>query len=128
MTSFPLSAIGRKHPYIRLAIVFGSVARGTARFDSDIDMAVLGSAPLSSDQRKALVSDISRTTGRPVDLIDLHTVGEPLLGEILRHGRRLFGNDDDMTALVQRHVYATEDFVPGVQRMLEQRNRQWLRS
>jgi hypothetical protein len=26
-----------------------------------------------------------------VDLVDLHTVGEPLLGQILRHGKRLLG-------------------------------------
>lgn len=123
-----LSSLASNHPYLRLAIVFGSVAKGTAQFDSDIDVAVWGRTPLAQAQHNALIRDMAHLTGRPVDLIDLHRVGEPLLGQILRHGRRIFGSDQDMASLMQRHVYATEDFVPGVQHMLEQRNQQWLRS
>lgn len=63
-----------RHPEIRLAIVFGSIARGTARADSDIDLAVLASRPLLAEDKMRLIADIAAATGRPVDLVDLRTV------------------------------------------------------
>jgi len=32
-------------------------------------------------------------TGRSADLVDLRQVGEPWLGQVLRHGRRVRGSD-----------------------------------
>jgi hypothetical protein len=58
-------------------------------------------------------------------LVDLRTVGEPLLGQILKHGRVTEGEVTDLTALMQRHVYAMEDFMPYVERTLEERRRAW---
>ena len=60
-----------KHPEVELAIVFGSVARGEARRDSDVDVAVQLSTPLGADEKMELIADIAAVTGRPVDLIDL---------------------------------------------------------
>lgn len=110
-----------KHPEIELAIVFGSVARGEARRDSDIDVAVQLPAPLGTREKMQLIADIATTTGRPVDLIDLRAVGEPLLGQILKHGQQIRGEPADLASLMQRHVYAMEDFMPYVERMLEER-------
>ena len=115
-----------KHPEIDLAIVFGSLARGEARRDSDIDVAVQLPTPLDADQKMQLIADIAAMTGRPVDLIDLRTVGEPLLGQILKHGHRIRGDAIDMALLMQRHVYAMEDFMPYVERTLEERKRAWI--
>ena len=42
-------------PGIELAIVFGSVAKGCARFDSDLDIAVQSAVPLTTDDRLALI-------------------------------------------------------------------------
>ncbi|HET7266495.1 MAG TPA: nucleotidyltransferase domain-containing protein [Oleiagrimonas sp.] len=114
------------HPEIKLAIVFGSVASGRARADSDIDIAVQADKPLTAQQTTALVEDLALATGRAVDLIDLRRTGEPLLGEILRHGQRIVGSDHDLAELRLRHVYFNEDFMPYVRRMLEERNRRWL--
>lgn len=114
------------HPDIKLAIVFGSVARDQARRDSDIDIAVQADRPLSAERRVELVEDLALATGRPVDLVDLTTVGVPLLGEIIRHGRRIFGNADDYAEAALRNIYLNEDFLPYVKRTLEERNRRWL--
>ncbi len=116
-----------KHPYLRLAIVFGSVARGGARRDSDVDVAVQADHALTADQKQGLIEDIGLATGRPVDLVDLKTAGIPLLGEILRHGIRLFGNDDDYARAALRNIGLNEDLGPAVQAVLDERNRQWLR-
>lgn len=115
-----------EHPEIELAIVFGSVARGEAHGESDVDVAVQLSAPLDADKKMQLIADIAATTGRPIDLIDLRTVGEPLLGQILKHGQRIRGEAADLAPLMQRHVYAMEDFMPYVQRTLEERRRTWI--
>ena len=45
-----------------------------------MDVAILASSPLDIAYRIRLIEEISVATGRPVDLIDLATVGEPLLG------------------------------------------------
>ena len=109
--------------------MFGSVARGQARRDSDIDIgtAVQADHRLSADEKIRLIEDIALATGHPVDLVDLSTVGVPLLGEIIRHGQRILGNADDYAGLALRNIYLNEDFMPYVRRTLEERNRQWLR-
>lgn len=115
-----------RHPDIELAIVFGSVARGEARRDSDLDIAIRKGAPLNASEKIQLTAELAAVTGRPVDLIDLHTVGEPLLGQILKHGRMIRGNTAGMTRLMQQHVYAMEDFVPYVERTLAERRHAWI--
>lgn len=114
------------HQDIELAIVFGSVASGNARRDSDIDVAIQGAAILGADEKMRLVAELAAATGRPVDLIDLRTAGEPLLGQILKHGRMIRGDAADRAALMQRHVYAMEDFMPYVERTLQERRRAWI--
>ena len=121
-----LTAALAHHPDIELAIVFGSVARGEARHDSDVDVAVRKAAPLDVDEKIQLIAELATATGRPVDLIDLRTVGEPLLGQILKHGRMIRGEATDRAALMQQHVYAMEDFMPYVDRTLEERRRAWI--
>lgn len=116
-----------RYPQIELAYVFGSVARGTARPDSDIDVAVQAAQPPATTARMQWIEALALATGRPVDLIDLRTTGEPLLGQILKHGVRIIGNDAAHAELVLRHLYAMEDFVPYVRRMLEERKRSWIR-
>lgn len=109
-----------------LAFVFGSVASGTARVDSDLDIAVQAAQVLSASQKMALIGDLADATGRPVDLVDLRTVGEPLLGQILSHGRRLLGDTDAHGCLLSRHLIDAADFLPYAQRILDERRRAWI--
>jgi predicted nucleotidyltransferase len=55
------------------ATVFGSVARGQALSDSDIDVAVSFGKPMSSDLRMAVLGIVADVSGRSVDLIDLES-------------------------------------------------------
>jgi len=112
-------------PDVRLAIVFGSVARGQARADSDIDIAIKADRPLRAERKMALIEGIAHLTGRPVDLVDLARIGEPLRGEVLK-GHRLFGSDDAWAEQMLRHIYDNEDFVPHVRRLLAERRKRWL--
>ena len=85
------NALLARHGELELAILFGSLAAGTARGDSDVDLAVSAGRPLTEAERLALIADIAEATGRPVDLVDLVEAGEPLLGRVLKNGRRLLG-------------------------------------
>lgn len=53
------------------ATLFGSVSRGTARGDSDIDVAVSFGKPMTADLRMAMTGLIAEVAGRSVDLVDL---------------------------------------------------------
>lgn len=112
------------HGGIQLAILFGSLASNTERTDSDIDIAVQASQPLAIEARMQLIEKIAGLTGRPVDLIDLRTAGEPLLGEILR-GQRLLGSDEHHARLLTRHLLDAADFLPLQQRILKERRDAW---
>ncbi len=65
------------------ATVFGSVARGQARKDSDIDVAVSFGRPMSADLRMAMTGIIAEACGRSVDLVDLETAQGLILARAL---------------------------------------------
>lgn len=65
---------------LHLAILFGSRARGRARPDSDVDLAVQG----ENLDFLALAHDLSLATRHEVDVVDLTRVGYPLLNAIAR--------------------------------------------
>lgn len=116
-------------PHIELALLFGSVARGDERAQSDLDIAVGARRALSAAQKIALIEALAERTGRPidpVDLVDLRTVGEPLLGQILRHGRRLLGSDTAYGQLISRHLFDQADFMPYHARILAERRAAWI--
>jgi predicted nucleotidyltransferase len=113
-------------PGIRLVMLFGSLAKGSATPDSDLDLAVDLGHRLEPDEKKALIEALALATGRPVDLVDLRTAGEPLLTQILRHGQLLHGSVSDYASLLSRHLIDNADFAPYRNRILSERRRQWI--
>lgn len=116
----------KTQPSIRLAILFGSLAASRGREDSDLDVAVDVGRCLTSDEKLALTTELAERTGRPVDLVDLYTVGEPFLGQILRHGKRLMGTGTCYAGLLRRHLFDQADFLPYRSRILAERRRAWI--
>lgn len=112
---------------VQLAILFGSCAEGKATSASDLDLAVQADKPLGAELTIQLISELAEELGRPVDLIDLRTAGEPLLGEVLK-GRRLLGSDTSFASLITRHLLDSADFLPYRERILSERRRQWTAS
>ena len=123
-----LKQLFQQRSEIKLAILFGSIAMKKERYDSDIDIAVDMGHPMTAEERTNLIDEISSLTARPVDLIDLTKVGEPLLGQILKKGRRFVGSDDAYAALLSRHLIDQADFMPFRNRILEERRRAWIDS
>ena len=113
-------------PQLRLVVLFGSVAAGTATAESDLDVAVAADHPLTVEERISLINALAERFGRPVDLIDLSVASEPLLGQILRHGRRILGSDTLYGELISRHVFEQADFMPYRTRLLAERRMAWI--
>ena len=121
-----IRAVLTRHPGIRLAILFGSMVTGRARRDSDVDLALAAERPLKMDEKMVLTADLAEATGRPIDLIDLHAVGAPLLGQIIKRGRRVLGTDERYAELIKRHLFEEADFMPYYRRMLGERRAAWI--
>ena len=118
-----------KHVLVQLptlVLVFGSVAQGRERADSDLDIAVAARQPLILVERMNIIAALAEQTGRPVDLIDLYGVADPLLGQIVRHGRRLLGSDSEYGNLISKHLFEQADFMPYRNRVLTERRAAWI--
>lgn len=126
--SFPeIASVLAGCPVVGLAMVYGSVARGEAGPGSDLDVAVMGSEPLSTTETIALTEALARVTGRPVDLVDLRETHGTLLTEVLRDGVRVVEKDAALyPALLCRHLLDEADFRPYRDRILRQRRQAWL--
>lgn len=122
-----IRSVLERHPEIRIALLFGSLAAGKGRRDSDLDLAVAAAQPLSADQKTALIAELAQATGRPVDLVDLRTAVGLVLQEALTTGLRLRVTDKALLAeLVKKMWFDEADFQPYRRRILEARRKQWI--
>ena len=125
-----IRAIARRlksvQPSLRLAVLFGSAARGQTRFDSDVDLGVLDRRPLDSDVRFELAQAVGDETGMPGDIVDLYWAPTPITHIALR-GTRLFGSDEHFAALCTRSVIEQEDFGRLRERLIDRRLAAWTR-
>jgi predicted nucleotidyltransferase len=83
----------RTEPSLRTVVLFGSVARGTDRPDSDIDLAVAPAPARAVAQRVS--AKVSAAAGRDVDLVDWGAArrSADLAPRLLREGRPLRDTD-----------------------------------
>lgn len=113
-------------PDVRFATVFGSVAAGTAGFDSDVDVAVMLERRMTTERRMALIEAVAEVAGRPVDLVDLRDAGVAVMRAALDEGRVLLCRDRrDLDYLRSKAVTDAEDFLPGLERLYAERRKAW---
>ena len=81
---------------VAAAYLFGSIARGTARRDSDVDVAVL----FAEDPPRTLdgfhldwADEIKDLLGLPVDLVVLNFASADLVHQVLKDSRLLLNHD-----------------------------------
>lgn len=110
---------------VSAAWVFGSVATGKDRPDSDIDIAVLFIKGLDKhvrfDMRLAIAAELADLTGREVDVIDMQAAPLLLQHQVRRFGYLLF--EKDHIYRVNFDVKSRREFFDFLPR-LEKRNRQ----
>lgn len=99
---------------VRLALLFGSRARGRARQDSDADVAVLG----EDLDLLSLAADLSGAARVEVDVVSLEDPGYPLLNALLRDSLVLHeGRRFAAAAWRTRALLQAETDRPGYERM-----------
>jgi predicted nucleotidyltransferase len=99
-------------PEIVAAYLFGSHARGTARADSDVDVAILydPAPPVSlEDFPFDIETALERRLGRPVQAIVLNRAPVDLVHRVLRDGRLLL--DRDRGKRIRFEVRARAEFL-----------------
>lgn len=79
-----------------------------------------------ADTEKMLIEQLAQGVGRPVDLVDLQATQSPIVGQVLRHGRRLFREDTALYAeLMKRWILDQVDWMPLRLRILTTRRTGW---
>ena len=89
-----VSVIREALPGTIAVYLFGSRARGDAGGHSDVDLAVLGTAPLASLARFELQERVAAALhAESVDLVDLRRASAVLRVQVLEHGELLYEGD-----------------------------------
>ncbi len=110
-----------QQPSIHFAILFGSFAKNKNTTESDIDIAIELDKPLTTENKLSLLQSFAELTDRKIDLIDLKTVGEPLLNEIIQHGEIIKGTKNKFIQLSIKNLNMMQDFTPYLRRTLKER-------
>lgn len=87
---------------------FGSQATGTARPDSDVDLAVLACSPISNLRRFELAQELAAQLHRDVDLVDLRTASTVMRMQVISKGTCLACQDE--RARREFEMYAYSDY------------------
>jgi predicted nucleotidyltransferase len=76
--------------HVKTLRIFGSMARGESRIDSDVDLLVTFSKPISLLQMVGLERELSAIIGRKVDLLTTKSVSRYLRNRILKESRQIY--------------------------------------
>ena len=87
-------------PELRLAVLFGSAARGQARTGSDVDLGILLDPDTREARNKALL-ELDRAAGREVDAVFLNEAPPLLRFEISRDGVLILEREEGLWAGVR---------------------------
>lgn len=84
-----MKLLGESLPDLQAIYLYGSTATGQTHSESDIDLAVLASKPLTSSHRFDLAIQCAAIVDQPLDLVDLRRAPPALAAEIIAHGKLL---------------------------------------
>jgi predicted nucleotidyltransferase len=102
---------------VRLAVLFGSAARGDDSSESDLDLAVLLDAD-APEQLWDIEVAVAEATGRTVDLVDVRRAPPLLRFEIARDGAVVAERQaGDWSRFVARAMLDWWDWAPTARRM-----------
>jgi predicted nucleotidyltransferase len=117
----PLIAALQSGPSLRLAMLFGSIATGAFRPDSDVDVAIVPADPeLSLADELDLQASLVRACARDVDLVRLDRASTLVKWQVARDGKVLLQSSPyEATRFVADAASEYLDFEPAFTRAAE---------
>jgi predicted nucleotidyltransferase len=108
-----LRGLFERYEDIQAVYVFGSVARGTARAGSDLDLAIVPRGPALRSRKLDLLADLASLGFCNVDLLFLDRADVVTQYEAVRENRLIYeAGDFDRGAMYSRVVRQYLDFLP----------------
>ncbi len=108
-----LRTVFEGYPEIQAVYLFGSVATGRLRPESDLDLAIVPRTPGLRARKLDLLTDLARQGFCDVDLVFLDEADVVTQYEAVRHNRLIYEAEDfDRGALYARVVGRYLDFLP----------------
>jgi predicted nucleotidyltransferase len=108
-----LQSILEKDTRVLLAWVFGSVAQGKARPESDLDVAIVFDHSLSPEEQVEMSRQLESQIKMPVDLLDLSRAHGPIVAEVLCRGIPVIRRSHEQHARLLKRMWLEEaDFGP----------------
>ena len=102
-------------PFVRLAVLFGSLAAGRTRADSDVDVAIQPERPLTDSELRSLTSSLAHAAAADVDLVLLDTASTLLRWQIATRGIPLLERvPGDFARFQARAAAEYIDFAPAL--------------
>ena len=101
-----IEGIRSEIPDVVAIYLFGSAAAGELRADSDIDLAVLPSTPLSAARLWSLAQTLAVSAGCDVDLINLQSASTVMRAQVVSTGKRLYCANEPLCSEFEGRVYA----------------------
>lgn len=86
---------------------FGSQAKGTARTESDLDLAVLACDPIPAMRRFELAQDLAIQLHREVDLVDLRTASTVMRMQVISTGTCLDALNEPARREFEMYAYSS---------------------
>lgn len=100
--------IGKKHN-LRLMLLYGSRAKGTAKRGSDADIAVLGNSALGLGDITGIINDFMDALGvNEIDVKSLHRTNPLFRWQVMERGILLYGDELDFSKF---RAYAFRDYM-----------------
>lgn len=97
--------IARRHA-LRLLVLYGSVARGTATRESDIDIAILGRAPLIPEDEAVIAEELALATGESrIEVRSLHRASPLFVETVLREGVVLYEDAPELARFLSLYAW-----------------------
>jgi len=93
-------------PDIQGIYVYGSMARGEGRSDSDVDIALVRMAALEAGSVFQLRAELGAQLGRDIDIVDLRRASTEMAFQIVTDGLCLFGATNESLAIYENSIMA----------------------
>ena len=100
--------VGKKHD-LKLAVLYGSLAKGKAKSDSDIDIAVLGKSVLNLSDIIDIADELTAALKiNEIDVKSLHFADPLFRHQVMERSVLLYGGELDFVSF---KIYAFRDYV-----------------